>query len=68
MCSNCDNTFETEEEATCLGEGSIDFRFEWTNLDKVVGQKSDIKVELGILIWKSKEIRVDKTDSEDINL
>lgn len=37
MCSNCDNIFEIEEEVICFGEGSIDFRFEWINFDKVVG-------------------------------
>ena len=67
MGSDCDNTSEREDEAVYPGEGSIDFRFEWTNLDKLVGQKSDFKRELGILIWKWKEIRADKTDLEDIN-
>lgn len=28
MDSNCESTSETEEEATCLWKGSIDFRFE----------------------------------------
>lgn len=47
---NFDNTSETEEEAACLGKESIDFRFELTNLDKLVGQKSHIKLELEIMI------------------
>lgn len=68
MDGNFDNTSETEEEAAYLGEGSIDFRFELTNLDKLVGQKSHIKLELEIMIWKLKEIRADKTDLEDTYL
>lgn len=68
MDANFDNTSEKEEEAACLGEGSIDFRFELTNLDKLVGQKSHIKLKLEIMIWKSKEIRADKTDLEDTYL
>lgn len=46
--SNCNTTFEKEEETVCLGDNIIDFRFGPTNLDKLVGQKSHIKLELEI--------------------
>lgn len=68
MDGNFDNTSETEEEVAYLGEVCIDFRFELTHLDKLIGQKSHIKLELEIIIWKPKEIRADKTDLEDTYL
>lgn len=65
------NTLQDRKEGTMIypRKGSIDFSFEFTEFDIPVMKKDGhIQLEIEILIWNSKKIKIGKIDLELFSL